>query len=173
MKEIMEHLAFLTRLFDFTDIKVKIASFYGALLSAMLTTLSSFSQGLLGISAGLFLLLFVIMITDYVTGLKASKKEGVEFISKRGLGWVFKFGSYLVVLSVSLSLRKELILNGFDWLEIPFISIHFYILVHILMWELKSVDENFKRLGHEFKVLGLITDIFLIVQTMLKKKYDK
>lgn len=173
MKEIMGHLAFLTRLFDFTDIKVKIASFYGVLLSAMLTTLSSFSQGLLGISAGLFLLLFVIMITDYVTGLKASKKEGVEFISKRGLGWVFKFGSYLVVLSVSLSLRKELILNGFDWLEIPFISIHFYILVHILMWELKSVDENFKRLGYEFKVLGLITDIFLIVQTMLKKKYDK
>lgn len=169
----MEHLNFLTRLFDYSDLKVKIASFYGAIISALLTTVSAFSVGILGISAGLFILLFVIMITDYITGLQASKKEGLKFISKKGLGWVFKFGSYLMVLSVSLTLRREMIANGMEWLEIPFIAIHFYILVHILMWELKSVDENFKRLGHEFKVLALISDIFLIVRVMLKKKIEK
>ena len=169
----MEHMAFLTRLFDYSDLKVKIASFYGVIISAILTSVSAFSIGILGISGGLFILLFVIMVTDYITGLKASKREGFEFISKKGLGWIFKFGSYLMVLSVSLTLRRELIENGMIWLEIPFIAIHFYILIHILMWELKSVDENFKRLGHEFKVLALISDIFLIVRVMLKKKIDK
>ncbi len=173
MKEVMEHLAFLTRLFDFADMKVKIASFYGVIASTLLTIISTFSVSILGISGGLFLLLFTIMITDYITGLRASKKEGLRFISKKGLGWVFKFGSYLIVLSVSLSLRRELCANGFEWMEVPLIAIHFYILVHILMWELKSVDENFKRLGHEFKVLGLITSIFLIVQDTLKKKIEK
>ena len=63
--------------------------------------------------------------------------------------------------------------DGFEWLEIPFIAIHFYILVHILTWELKSVDENFKRLGYNLKIFALITDIFVTVRVMLKKKINK
>lgn len=168
----MEHLIFLLRLFDFSQIKVQAAAFYGALLSVILTGLTAFSESFLGISVGLFLLLFGVMITDYVTGLRASRKEGKRFISKRGLGWVFKFGSYMVFLAVSFLLRKELITTGLDFMEIPFKLIHFYILLHIFYWELKSVDENFERLDYSFRVLKITDEIYDTLKGLVKRKID-
>lgn len=168
----MEHFIFLSRLFDFSQIKVQTAAFYGALLSVILTGLTAFSESFLGISVGLFLLLFGVMITDYVTGLRASRKEGKRFISKRGLGWVFKFGSYMVFLAVSFLLRKELITTGLDFMEIPFKLIHFYILLHIFYWELKSVDENFERLDYSFRVLKITDEIYDTLKGLVKRKID-
>jgi phage-related holin len=168
----MEHLHFLTRLFDYSDLKVKISSFYGGVLGALFSLISGFSEGFIGISGSLFILLFVVMITDYITGLKASKREGKKFTSKKGLGWVFKFGSYLVFLAVSLFLRDELMYLGLDWLKTPFKIIHFYLLVHIFLWETKSIDENFERLGYSFKILKLADEIFLSVRSMFKKTID-
>lgn len=168
----MEHMEFLCRLFDFSDIKIRIISFFGMVGSAIFTVISLFSESVLGISAGFLILLVIIMITDYITGLCVAVKKEIELRSKRGLGWVFKLGSYLVALAASLFLRKELILNGFGWLEIPLIAMHFYILTHILLWELKSVDENFKELGYDFKVFTLITELFVFLQSSLKRKFN-
>ena len=168
----MEHMEFLCRLFDFSDFKIRIISFYGMVVSGIFTAITVFSESILGISAGFLILLFIIMITDYITGLSVAMKKEIELRSKRGLGWVFKLGSYLVALAASLFLRKELILNGFGWLEIPLVAMHFYILTHILLWELKSVDENFRELGHDFKVFALIEGVVVLVQKSLKKKFD-
>lgn len=168
----MEHLIFLSRLFDFSQLKVQAASFYGLSLSILITGLTAFSESFLGISVGLFLLLFGVMITDYITGLRASRKEGKKFISKRGLGWVFKFGSYMVFLAVSFLLRKELITTGLDFMEIPFKLIHFYILLHIFYWELKSVDENFERLSYSFRVLKITDEIYDTLKGLVKRKID-
>lgn len=168
----MTHMNFLSKLFDYGQIKVQAASFYGAILSAFITLLSGFTEGFLGISAGLFLLLFFVMVTDYVTGLRASKKEGQKFISKKGLGWVFKFGSYLVFLAVSYGLRKELLSLQIDWLDIPLKLMHFYVLIHIFYWELKSVDENFERLDYSFRVLKITDDIFDMFKGIVKRKME-
>ncbi len=168
----MEHLRFLFRLFDFSEFKVKISSFYGGVIGGMFSLVSGFSERFVGISGALFILLFFVMVTDYVTGLKASRKEGKKWISKKGLGWVFKFGSYMVFLAVSLFLRKELIYLGLDWMKAPFKIIHFYVLVHIFLWELRSIDENFERLGYSFKILKLADEIFLTVRSMVKKNIN-
>jgi len=72
----MTHLNFLTKLFDFSELKVQVASFYGLLISSFLTLITTFTEGFLGISAGIFLLLFLVMITDFVTGIRSAKKEG-------------------------------------------------------------------------------------------------
>ena len=159
----MEHLHFLTRLFDFSEFKVKISGFYGSIIGALFSLVSGFSEGFIGISGGLFILLFIVMVTDYITGLRASKK---------GLGWVLKFGSYMVFLAVSLFLRKELIYLGLDWMRVPFKIIHFYVLVHIFLWELRSIDENFERIGYSFKILKLADEVFLTVRSMVKRKID-
>jgi phage-related holin len=172
MNEIMEHLNFLTRLFNFSEFKVKISGFYGSIIGALFSLVSGFSEGFIGISGGLFILLFLVMITDYITGLKASKKEGLKFASKKGLGWVFKFGSYMVFLAVSLFLRKELIYLGLDWMRVPFKIIHFYVLIHIFLWELRSIDENFERIGYSFKILKLADEVFLTIRAMVKRKID-
>lgn len=165
----MEQLRFFYRLFNYSEMKVQVAGFYGALMSVV----CAFAEHFLGISVGLFLLLFLVMITDYATGLAASKREGGKFTSRRGLQWLFKFGSYLVILAVSLFLRTEFIANGLSWLDIPMKLIHFYVLIHIFTWELKSVDENFERLGYSFRVLKLLDGIFSMLRQMFKKRIDE
>ena len=166
----MTHLNFLAKLFDFSELKVQVASFYGLLISSFLTLITTFTEGFLGISASIFLLLFLVMITDFVTGIRSAKKEGQVLRSKRGLGWVFKYGSYMVFLAVSFSLRKEIICYGFDLFEMPFKLIHFYILMHIFYWELKSVDENFERLGYSFRILKITDNIFDFLKGIMTKK---
>jgi len=149
--------------------KVQVAAFYGVIFSGI----CAFSEGFMGISGSLFVLLFIIMITDYITGLQASKKEGQKFISKRGLQWVFKFGSYMVFLAVSFVLRRELLLDHLDIFEVPFKLMHFYVLIHIFWWELKSVDENFERLGYSFRVLKLAERLFKFLKDLFKKKLEE
>ncbi len=162
----MGHLGFLSRLFDYSELKVQIAAFWGMISSILL----SIPEQFMGISASLFVLLFIIMITDYITGLRASKKEGKTFISKKGLGWVFKLGSYIVFLSVSFHIRKEIILNEVEFLVWPMKLIHFYILIHIFYWELKSVDENFERLGYSIRILKILDVLFLSIKESIAKK---
>ena len=119
-----------------------------------------------------FAMLFIVMITDYITGLAASKyeekaraeKEGRDskpvFTSKKGLRWVFKFGSYITFLYISFSLEQHIQKNDLDILTYVSKVAHFYILMHIFYWELKSVDENFERLGFKFKIFGVFNSIF-------------
>lgn len=164
----MEQLKFIYRLFNYSEMKVQVAGFYGALMSVV----CAFAEHFLGISVGLFLLLFLVMITDYATGLRASKREGKKFISRRGLQWLFKFGSYMIFLAISFFLRKELMECGLEWLDIPMQLIHFYILIHIFTWEIKSVDENFERLGFSFRILKLGDEIFTTIREMFKKRID-
>lgn len=172
----MEQLAFIRKLFDFGDVKVHLASVYGiigSLVCTLPTLISQFSNGFIGISAGLFVLLFIVMIIDYTTGLAACKREGGVFISRRGLQWVFKFGSYLIFLAFSYMFRKEVIANELEWMDIPLKLIHFYILVHIFTWELQSVDENLERLGFSFRVFKLFSSISKMIRGMIKKKIDE
>ena len=169
----MEHYNFLSKLFDYSQDKVKDAAFLGGLFGYIFSVFAMFSNGVLGISAGLFLMLIVIMVTDYVTGLMASKKEGKKFVSKKGLGWVFKLGSYMVFLSVSFMLQDEIVNKaGCEFLRFPMELIHFYILIHIFMWETKSVDENFERLGYSFRILKLFNRILFTTKKQVKNKID-
>lgn len=165
----MRQLEFIQRLFDYTDLKVQLAAFYGALFSVV----CAFSESFMGISGSLFILLYIVMVTDYATGLKAAKKEGQKFISRRGLQWVFKIGSYMVFLAVSFMIRREIVINDITILVIPFKLIHFYILIHIFLWEMKSIDENFERLGYSFRVLKLADNIFSMAKRIVKRKIEE
>lgn len=168
----MEHLQFLTKLFDFSQSKVQSAAAYATVFSVLLTFFTTFSEKFLGISLGLFLILFVVMITDFITGIMSARKENEKLTSKKGLGWVFKFGSYLVFLAVSFALRKEVLIFQFDWIDVALKLIHFYILIHIFYWELKSVDENFERLGYSIRILKITDDVFDMVKNIVKRKVD-
>lgn len=165
----MTQLNFIARLFNYSDVKVQIASFCGVIASLI----CSFCKNFMGISATIFLLLFAVMIADYITGLRACKKEGGKFKSSRGLQWVFKFGMYIVFLAISLAIRKNMVNEGLTWVEIPMVLIHFYILFHIFIWEITSVDENLERLGYSFRILKLVTRLFKRLSGLLKNKVDE
>lgn len=170
----MEHYHFLTKLFDFSQQRVQDAGFFAAIVGGWISVLTILCDNFFGISVFVFMALMVIMVTDYITGLSASKKEGKKFCSKRGLGWVFKLGSYMVFLTVSFSLQNEIgNKEGLEFMRWPMQLIHFYILIHIFLWETQSVDENFERLGFSFRILKLINSILNITKTKVKAKIDK
>jgi len=171
----MTHYNFLFRLFNYNDLDIRLISFWAAFCSLFV----AFANDFLGISAFLFALLFIVMITDYITGLQASKIEEKRaavkedrkpcdvFNSKKGLGWVFKFGSYIVFLSLSWSLNEYIVKNNLDFLVYLFKVAHFYILLHIFYWELVSVDENFRRIGWKFQIFSLVGKLFKSVKDTL------
>jgi len=169
----MEHYSFLINLFDYSQPKVQGAGYMAAIIGGWLSVLTIICNNLLGVSVFVFGALIVIMITDYITGLAASKKEGQRFISKRGLGWVFKLGSYMVFLAVSFSLQNEISTkDGLEFMRWPMQLIHFYILIHIFLWETQSVDENFERLGFNFRILKLVDRLFSITSKKIKKEIE-
>lgn len=169
----MEHYHFLFRLFDFSQSKVQETGFWAAIIGGWISVFTLFCDNVIGISSGLFLLLVLIMITDYITGLKAAKKEGQRFCSKKGLGWVFKLGSYMVFLAVSFMLQHEVVEHiKIEFMRWPMSLIHFYILIHIFYWETKSIDENFERLGYSFRILKLADFLFRLTNKKIKKELE-
>jgi len=175
------HYTFLARLFDYSDSQIKVIAIFSFLMSAM----ASMCQNFLGVSFGLFIALFFIMIIDYITGLRAAKKEERDaaerelrpirkiFSSKKGLNWVFKFGSYSVFLYVSNSFNLYIQQIDIQFATVIMKLIHFYILIHIFNWEIKSVDENLERLGVNFKILKLWDSIFAVYKHIAQKKMNK
>ena len=116
-------------------------------------------------------LLFVIMITDYITGLSASKKEGQKFPQvKKGTGWVFPKFSYLVYLWGVNCFVEHLISKNLDIFTYPVFILHIYMIIHILLWETKSIDENLERLGYNFKILKIFDNVFTIFKKHITKK---
>jgi hypothetical protein len=123
------------------------------------------------------------MIVDYITGLTASHVEETRsakaddrprkdvFSSRKGLGWVFKFGSYITFLYLSFMLHDYIVAQKLDSIEYVSKIAHFYILLHIFYWELKSVDENFERIGYDFKIFGLFTKIFRTIKGILEPNF--
>jgi phage-related holin len=151
------------------EIDIK-SGFWTMVLSSIVSYLSSFCVNFMGISVKLFALLMLVMVTDFITGLAAAKREEQKITARKGIRWVFKFGSYAIILTVFFMLHKELNKEGIAFLDIPFKLVHFFILFNIFYWELKSVDENFARLGMEFKVLKLIDNVFDYLRGLIKKK---
>lgn len=178
LKAVMTHYKFVIRLFDYTDSSIQTISIWSAFTALII----SFSNNFLGISVGLFCMLFVLMIMDYITGLSAAKLEEIRqarqegravkdiFSSKKGLGWVFKFGSYLTFLYISLLLSQYIEQAGLDFAPWFFKLVHFYILIHIFYWEIKSVDENFERIGYKLKILKIIANLLYLVSKFAEKK---
>lgn len=173
MKTILEHFTFIPPMLDAHSDKVRNCSLYSfcVVVASKLSGFMEFlSHHVLGLTLGFTIALFVVMITDFITGLLASLKDGKEkgqkkrytLKSKRGLGWVVKFTAYIVGIYVIYSLYKETLVM--DTILAPVISeililIKFYIIVHILLWEGKSIDENVEKLGYSLNILKLMNRV--------------
>lgn len=164
----MTHYNFIPKLFNYNNLDIQVIGFFASFTSLFV----SFANDYLGISAGLFALLFVVMVTDYITGLTAARMEEVRkaaieerpvrdiFNSKKGLSWVFRLGSYIVFLMMSVMFNDHIQAKGLDFLTYIAKVAHFYMLIHIFSWEMKSVKENFDRIGWHFPIFNLFGMIF-------------
>ena len=73
-----------------------------------------------------------------------------------------------IFLYFSLLLNDYIVLKGLDFMSYVAKVAHFYILIHIFYWEFKSVDENFERLGYDFKVFHIFWRLFDIATGLVE-----
>ena len=77
--------------------------------------------------------------SDMILGMIAAVKRGEKLTSKRARDTVNKLASYGIAILASFLIEKELLNNEFPAMKIGLIT--------IAMWELWSMDENFKSIN--------------------------
>lgn len=173
MNEIFEQLKFLKHITNIGDPKVQECSFWG-IIGTLLICFSNathfLAESILGITVYFTIALFVIMVVDLITGLMAANKEHQRKTSKKGLRWVFKFGSYILFVYIINALGTDSIRTGID--SIPFLMevIKYYVVFHIAAWEIKSIDENLERNGYSFRIFKLFDNIYALAMKLINDK---
>lgn len=176
MWDVFEHYKFLKHLFDFNTDKVQECAFFSLLANTVFLTVgyfNYFASHILGVSVSFIIMVAIVMVIDLFTGLRAAKKEEQRRTSKKGLRWVFKLLSYVLFMYIFNTFLLECKSYGYVWAEYPLNLLKLYIIVHILFWETKSIDENLERLGYSLRILKLADDIFSFVKELVKKKYEE
>lgn len=172
-----EQYSFLKPLFNYKLEKTQDSAMLGAIISLLSNfalwvtgAFESFSENFLGVGAAFIVMIFVIMIADFITGIFAAKKRKEDLESKKGLRWVVKLGSYIFFVYILNAFSKEAALQSYDWLCYPLGIIKIYILAHITIWELKSIDENLASLGYDLRILKMIDPIFKAITKGIRNK---
>lgn len=172
-----EQYSFLKPLFNYKLEKTQDSAMLGVIISLVSNftlwftgAFKSFSENFLGVGVAFIVMIFIIMIADFITGIFAAKKRKEDLESKKGLRWVVKFGSYILFVYILNAFSKEAALQSYEWLCYPLGIIKIYILAHITIWELKSIDENLASLGFDLRILKMIDPVFKAITKGLRSK---
>jgi len=137
--------------FNFASFKVEVIT----LVSSIVTILATFSENYLGISGSFAGALFILLIVDFFTGIRAASVQGQKITSSRGLRSLYKAGAYIVFMYISFMLHKELEGRA-DLFETIVKYFHIYIIIHVAFWELFSIDENLKKMDIDLGITDLL-----------------
>ena len=149
--------------------------FFGIVLNLIIMLTGMFNylaNEILGISPAVSIMIFIIMFFDLITGVSASTYEGVEITSKKGTRWIIKFGSYATFLYVLDCLIHETAIYSFTWLLYPMTVIKLFVVFTICFMELKSIDENFERMGVSLRIFKFLDPIYNMFKRVIKKNAD-
>lgn len=168
MKHIFEQFSFIKPMLNTSSGKVQDSAFYGGVGTVIYYYISNgfnyMADNILGISLYMVIAFLAIMVVDYITGYKASLKEGDKPQSKKGLRWVVKLFAYLFAIYITNALIIDSRRLSIDYIPFVLEVFKYFVLFLIIRWEMKSLDENFKRLGYKFKIFGvfdMIADGFI------------
>ena len=164
-------------MFSLTTDKSRETSFLGTIATsiAMVTTMFSYwANEVLGMTVWVCLMIFVIMFIDLLTGVSAAAYTGGKeaLRSKKGLRWVFKFGSYTVFIYVLNGLVIESAAHEYSWITEAMTVVKLFVIFKICFWEMKSIDENLSDLGYSFRIFKLLDPIYAIFTGLIKKNTD-
>jgi hypothetical protein len=193
MKEIFEQFQFIPKMFNTASIRVQEYGVWSAIWSVIVcisTQICNITVNVIGVSVLYAIVLFVVMIIDFVTGISSSRKEWKELHpgkrfkseSKKGLRWVIKYFTYIAGFAIINLLSNEVSLLNIEELETLlkvdiaaiitgiFILMRFFLMLYVLSWELKSIDENLERLGYNFQIFDFFDNLISSVSGILKNK---
>ena len=92
--------------------------------------------------------------------------------SKKGLRWVFKLGSYILFIYVLNAFTLEAAREGHQWLTLPLNIIKLYVVFHIALWEIKSIDENLQRMGYAFRIFGMADRVAALIRRLTARRLE-
>ncbi|MFA5650009.1 MAG: phage holin family protein [Proteiniphilum sp.] len=193
MRGVFEQFQFIPRMFNTASVKVQDNGVWSIIWSSIIWLVSKivhFTVDIVGVSIMYAIVLFIVMVLDFITGFQASKKEwpdenpGKKFRgeSKKGLRWVIKYFVYITgffIINVMVMEVGEIDMEHLDkLLNVNVIGIivgifsitRVFLMLYILRWELTSIDENFERLGFDFKIFGFFTGLIHSVSDIFKNK---
>lgn len=102
----------------------------------------------------------------------ASRRAGEPRTSKKGLRWVFKLGSYILFIYVLNAFTLEAAREGHQWLTLPLNIIKLYVVFHIALWEIKSIDENLQRMGYAFRIFGMADRVAALIRRLTARRLE-
>ena len=190
MKKIFEQFQFIPNMFDTSSNKVQSCSLWSvsaSFLIGLTDFITHFTVNIVGVSIMYAILLFIIMIVDFATGIKASKKiwlkehpeEKWKSESKKGLRWVIKYFTYIGGFFMINVLCKEVAAISFGSLAgvnvdeifmLTFKVIKLFLMLYILRWETRSIDENFEKLGYDFRIFDFFSNAVTAITSLFKSK---
>lgn len=190
MKEIFEQFQFIPKMFDTTSQKVQSCSLWSVVVSAItliIDLMTHFTVNIIGISTLYAIMIFFVMVADFITGIKASKTEWLKehpgekwsSESKKGLRWAIKYITYIsgfYIINVTskevaaISIGAILGINVDEIFSMIFKVIKIYLMLHILRWEVKSIDENLERSGYDFKIFDFFDNAITAITSLFKNK---
>lgn len=130
---------------------------YVVAIQAAVTAACAWISAKLGILGPILVILFILMILDYITGMLASKKESIGhpddpaygWSSKKGAAGIIKKVGYLCVIAVAIVI-DYIILHVAGSIGIPVTAKAFFALL-VAVWyvlnEALSIIENAGRMG--------------------------
>jgi len=177
MWTVFEQYSFLKPMFSCHTEKSHATTFFGAITTATAMAASMFSywaKEVLGMTEWVCLMIFIIMFIDLVTGVaSAAYMDGRESLcSKKGLRWIFKFGSYTVFIYVLNGLVKESAIHEYSWVTESITAVKLFVIFKICFWELKSIDENLEKMGYSFQIFNMLDPIYNVFKGLIKKNTD-
>lgn len=193
MKQVFEQFLFIPRMLNTSNHKVQECGIWSVIWSFIIWIadwFTHFTTHIIGVSVLYAFLLFVIMVADYITGIRAAKKEWIKEHqgkrwkgeSKKGLRWVIKYFTYIMgfflinvitkeVNSLNLGVIADLSGIDFDAIFILiFKVIKLFLMLYIMRWELTSIDENLERLGYDFQIFDFFDNTVTSIAGLFKSK---
>lgn len=167
-----DYFKLMIKPFLFTDPKVignAIIAFITSIITAVIEYSSSFAITYLGIS-GIYLgLLLFLLLADVITGVGALKYTKKEKSSKKGRRTIYKTGSYLLFIFAAYSMFKEVDGRVIILSEV-LKYFHIFLILHIVFWELFSVDENLKKMNIDLGITGFLRGTYENILNLFKNK---
>lgn len=151
--KLLNYLYEIIKPFNFESLKVQ-----SVFVTASIATLiSAFFEQYFGISGFFAFILLIVLVANHVTGVAKAIKRKEKIRSSKALKTVWKMTGYLFFILVAFNLQKE-IKGSFVFHDI-IKYIHVYVIVHVCIWELYSVDENLKQLGINLGITYILDQI--------------
>lgn len=152
----MKTINFLMQSFGFLNTQDFYKSTFGAITlnaikwSAIIGFVEIFVKQYLGLDLIVFFAFVLLIIAEYITGIKAAQKQGQKFESRKAGRMIFKIGTYTFIIFLLFTFQKGLKAPKLAGFELdPFLWLYYTTIIAIVFQLFVSFFENLGALGYK------------------------